>query len=142
VYSPSPIRTAQSQTLHPPLVAFAGVFDGHDGPLASTYCSNGLLQHILIETYKSIHDEENEFKDTKEAPKAAYVLAFHHAQDQFSRNRDPPTFEDLKGKQAMKKQRDRSVMHLLGSKDKAPKRGGTTACIISIVSDCCDPRAM
>jgi serine/threonine protein phosphatase PrpC len=130
------IRTAQSQTRNPALVAFVGLFDGHDGPLASSYCSSGLLQHILIETELSIHSKRNESKDSKEARlKAAYVLAFHNAQERFSLNRDPPTFEDLKERRATKKERNRGIMRLIDGKDKTPKRGGTTACTLSIVRD-------
>jgi hypothetical protein len=29
--------------------AFAGVFDGHDGPAAAEYCAKGMLPHILLE---------------------------------------------------------------------------------------------
>jgi serine/threonine protein phosphatase PrpC len=36
-------------------MAFAGVFDGHDGSAASQYCSDGLLQHILQAIYLQHH---------------------------------------------------------------------------------------
>jgi hypothetical protein len=93
-----------------------------------------LLQHIIIETERSIRAEENEPNNIKEALKAAYVVAFHNAQVQFGCHRDPPAIEELK----RKKRRSSSILErLLHGKSKTPKQGGSTACTLSIVRDFC-----
>jgi hypothetical protein len=41
------------------LLAFGGVFDGHDGPDAAEYCARGLFPHVLEETrdYEALQEE-------------------------------------------------------------------------------------
>ena len=96
----------------PTLLAFAGVFDGHNGSKVAEYCAQGVLRHILREaaaknrgnskaTIQPVRKRHFSHSKTtidstqggnyclKKAIKgldpleATYVKPFHHAQDQF-----------------------------------------------------------
>lgn len=104
-------------------VAFAGIFDGHDGFAASSYCSQGLLKHVLIETQKT---KNNRSKPRKSNAKAGnnkkflfknhhndedkknkclakiqsrleeiYISAYRNCEKRFVSFLEPPTFEDI-----------------------------------------------
>jgi len=123
------IANCQSR-LETPLVAFAGVFDGHDGRLASEYCSEGLLQHILIETAQSVAKDKCN-KDPQKILKVAYVNAFHNAQTRFGAQDHPPTFQEVNRRGVWRN--GRLKRFFCGNKDDS-LHGGTTACTLSIVS--------
>ena len=143
--SPSVNCQRSRAALTPQMVAFAGVFDGHDGATAAEYCSQGLLQHVLIETNASIAQRErasigrcSEHSDALHTNSISlleegYVLAFHKAQEGFASNTAPPTFDDVKRSTRTRRRRRNSgfVRRLFAPKEDRP--GGTTACVLSIV---------
>jgi hypothetical protein len=118
------------------MLAFSGIFDGHDGPLAAEYCANGLLQHILMETISTemeraagMSDSASQIEETfpstdrtdtkasslsiwdhqeqlKDLDKV-YVRAFHHAQDQFAATGIPPTFDDVAASSTKRQQQSK-----------------------------------
>ena len=104
----------------PTLLAFAGVFDGHDGPKAAEYCSKGLLAHILYEQSSAASSSQNKnhhlgmkrrFPPTtpptattttiastnvrasteEDLLENTYVRAFHRAHERFGAGMEPPT---------------------------------------------------
>ena len=125
----------------PRMVAYIGVFDGHDGPNASEYVRKGLLPHILSETEESIRKNKGIKQVVTEngnkvdsALDAGIINGFNKAQDRFAKQLDPPTFQDVK--KGTKATRFDSKGHLarLLRKPRAKPRGGTTALTLHIVS--------
>lgn len=138
----------------PILLAFAGVFDGHDGPKAAEYCATGLLPHIFLELQKlaapkkrlSAYTTKMSSSTLPDASTAVlleqtYVNAFHHAHERFGSSLEPPSIEDnnnnnniaIMGKQS-------SWRSSLALRRKPVHRsaqifGGTTACTLSLVRD-------
>ena len=131
----------------PSLLAFAGVFDGHNGPKASEYCAKGLLPHILLEAESkkpttalrkrrfspTITDSGAEIRlqeAVQDLPplESIYVRAFHHAHERFGSGMEPPEMNKAVTKQM-------SWRSLLRRKTNQPEVfGGTTACTLSLVS--------
>lgn len=130
----------------PTLLAFAGVFDGHDGSKASDYCAKGLLPHILLEAenagkkklgkrrFSPLSSDSGADIRLQEAVKelplleSIYVRAFHHAQERFGEGMEPPKIGKTVAKQI-------SWRTLLRRKSHHPvEAGGTTACTLSLVS--------
>lgn len=140
----------QLQLCHPLMVGFIGVFDGHDGDLASEYCSKGLVPHVLAEFYarssndsiKTTEGNESErqtnrllFEKEKDLT-VAFVGAFQKAQTRFQQNIIPPSFEEVCNDSPLKIRRDgaNEILEWICSGEETPPRGGTTACTLSIVS--------
>jgi hypothetical protein len=69
------------------MLAYIGVFGGHDGPLEAEYCSEGLLQHILDETQDCVRFKMTVAIDgtRDESPlDAGIVNAFYRAHARFA----------------------------------------------------------
>lgn len=148
----------------PRLLAFCGVFDGHDGARAADYCAKGLLAHIFLEATElskkrsppnasaagrlrrrfspsnakselatdfALKEAVQELSDPLEA---AYVRAFHHAQERFGAGLEPPVpacklsklGKQLSWRSLLRPKSQQVVDNLVP--------GGTTACTLSLVS--------
>jgi hypothetical protein len=129
----------------PRMMAFAGVFDGHDGPLASEYIAEGLLPHILSETAECIHMHGSKWLQkvkavdgtiTASALEAGYVNAFHRAEERFAANESPPTLEEVKGGvQATRLDKGGLCSQICPPPRRpVPLIGGTTATTLAVVS--------
>jgi len=143
----SPVECQTSRAaLTPQMVAFAGVFDGHDGATAAEYCSQGLLKHILMETNACIAQRErasigrcSESSISLQTNyvsllEEGYALAFHKAQEAFACDSAPPTFDVVKRyARTRRRQRNSGFLRRFFS-PKEDRPGGTTACVLSIVS--------
>lgn len=147
-------RTASKQKL----AAIFGVFDGHDGDSASSYCAKGLAPHIMAEldvrcsstpTQRKSWSFSNDkamaaldFETTRPAQNGdielSYIAAFQNAQQRFCNYMDPPRFEEVCNHLPLKTNHWKSYnpINWLGSSTPS-RRGGTTACTLSLVSiDC------
>jgi len=160
----------------PQLQAFAGVYDGHDGPEAAKYCASGLLPHVLLEMNK---------RETADAPEGArrnflpnskkkviqstsmnsrqidnevlsnglsslqphFCRAFENAQDRFNETGLPPTLYEVQDNNqkasfelsptSKARKLSKFVNRVLRKEEDGTKpirKGGTTACTMSIVS--------
>lgn len=161
----------------PQLQAFAGVFDGHDGPDAAKYCASGLLPHILLEMNKSKTDTAQEvarknFRTNKKATNKRsssldnnkdadnedlssclsnlqphFCSAFEGAQDRFNKTGCSPTLYEVQDNNqkatlesppsSKPRTLSKFVKRVLQKEEKVKKpirKGGTTACTVSIVS--------
>ena len=135
------------------MAAFVGVYDGHDGDLASEYCSTGLVPHILFELSSQSQqqarwgfgpDRANAPLDfeTPEVSKSSssklkqeYVAAFQKAHDRFCNNLEAPTFEEISKPGLLKVAPPSSYNPMQWMATAVPPpRGGTTACTMSVVS--------
>ena len=138
-------------------VAYAAVFDGHDGNSCSEYCRAGLLPHILgaLEASKGTEsatnctiDESFDATTTSGDPEhqrltSSLIQAFGDAQESFARYRDPPVVGDGAGGRAKKRTNSAGgrglgclkCMVSLGCGTES-RRGGTTAtCLVLRVND-------
>ena len=145
----------------PQLSAFMGVYDGHDGDFASEYCRQGLLPHIIAElrstTQQSskgwgfavdranaplkleegVGKEDSTSKLDMEVP---YTAAFQKAEERFGNELEPPTFDEVSKTQVtplkVAPPGSYNPMQWISSATAAaePRRGGTTACTMSLVS--------
>jgi hypothetical protein len=116
------------------LVVFAGIFDGHDGSLASEYCSMGLLPHILAETQNCASKLNPSLKGdiNLQVLKQGHINGFSWAQTRFATGSNPPTLRDLKSGPSSVRN-SRSFFQRLCGGPPPSLRGGTTATTISLV---------
>ena len=150
------LEKSQPDSAAAKLVAFAGIFDGHDGDKAAIYCAQGLLHHILAETEhcaaklhsSSIHkskrkdnatsvmasDGNHTHKDINiQVLKQGHMNGFIWAQTRFGSGSDPPTFRELKlGPISVRN--SQSFFKRIFCAPQREVRGGTTASTISLVS--------
>jgi hypothetical protein len=132
----------------PVLVGYTALFDGHDGPACSEYCSQGLLSHILAEISDSYQKTSSSNKDRNSQPKmietvsgdsvstpieAGFINAFHQAQTRFANDMPPPTFRDVELGPAATRSKS-SILRQWLRTGKRDIKGGTTACVVSVVS--------
>lgn len=137
-----------------------GVYDGHDGDFASEYCRQGLLPHIVAEL-RSIQQSpkgwgfavdranaplklnEGNGKDdpaSKLDMEAPYTAAFQKAEERFGNELEPPTFDEVSRTQVtpLKVAPPGSYNPVqwiaTATTTTEPRRGGTTACTMSLVS--------
>jgi len=131
------------------LVAFAGVFDGHDGEAASHYCCKGMLHHILAETDRLTHKLTETTKRGRKKSlsmplpsssskdiniqllKQGQVNGYTSAQTRFGTGADPPTFADVNDGHVRSNQ---SLFGKFFCGTRRSIRGGTTATCISLYS--------
>jgi hypothetical protein len=140
----------------PRMLAFAGVFDGHDGDAASQYCVDGLLQHMLQSTFlhylhllsssqRSLASSDGggdslllaeattllPHEDPVLLPLAqAMQHAYEQAESEFASDERPPTFAQV-GTRMTRRRSSRLLKRVLYTTP--PKAGGTTACTLSVV---------
>ena len=143
----------------PQLSAFIGVYDGHDGDFASEYCRQGLLPHIIAEQRSNIQPSNgwSFTSDRANAPlnlddgaskddpalkldmEIPFTSAFQKAEERFGNNLEPPTFDEVSKTQAtpLKLAPPGSFNPMQWIATAAvgtePRRGGTTACTMSLV---------
>jgi hypothetical protein len=138
----------------PRMAAFVGVYDGHDTDLASSYCSKGLVPHILSElTSRSSPRLTSGWNlvgpdranvpltfETQEDPSYSdmqipYIAAFQKAHERFVNKLDPPSFEEIMQQIGPIKVAPpvnlNPISWMTGTAE--PQRGGTTACTMSVV---------
>lgn len=138
------------------MAAFVGVFDGHDGDLASDYCRKGLVPHIISElSGQSVaavqvsrwsiaadracapldfETSESSNPSTSEMSHQ-YISAFHRAHDRFCNNLEPPSFDEVSQPGPLKVAPAASYNPMQWMATPIPsQRGGTTACTMSVVS--------
>lgn len=136
----------------PRMAAFVGVYDGHDGDLASDYCSKGLVPHIISElTPQSsaqtqrwsfsvdranapLNFETSETKDRSSAFNLQYIAAFQKAQNRFQNKLEPPSFEEVCKPGALKVSPSQSFIQWMATPTEI-QRGGTTACTLSVFAE-------
>jgi hypothetical protein len=128
------LEKAQPADAAAKLVVFAGIFDGHDGSLASEYCSMGLLPHILAETQNCASKLSPSLKGdiNLQVLKQGHINGFTWAQTRFATGSNPPTFRDLKCGPSYVRN-SRSFFQRLCGGPPPSLRGGTTATTISLV---------
>jgi hypothetical protein len=138
----------------PRMAAFVGVYDGHDTDSASSYCCKGLVPHILSELMSrspqrgtsgwsfmgpdranvplAFEVQEDPSYSILQVP---YIAAFQKAQERFGNKMDPPSFEEITQQMGPVKVAPpvnlNPMSWVAGSSE--PLRGGTTACIMSVV---------
>lgn len=141
----------ERMNVSPIMAGFVGVFDGHDGNLASEYCSQGLVPHIIAEhgarcappsrnSWSFANDSATAALDIgvdceKQDLEISYIAAFQKSHQRFCNHIGPPTFEEVCKCAPLRTERPRNYNPAKWLMHSTPaQKGGSTACTVAVVS--------